>query len=109
MLTTLGRRYLGGAIGQTSFEAEFIEATVADFAKRTKKVADIAKTQPQAAYAAFIRGEIGRWVYGLKVSSITSDEVFQPLEEAIVKYLIPALTGQHAPSQEMRNVIALPT
>ena len=109
MLTTSGRRYLGATIGQTSFEEGFIEATVADFVKRTKKLTDIAKTQPQAAYAAFAHGEIGCWTYGLKVSSITSDEVFQPLEEAIVKYLIPALTGQHAPSQDMRNVIELPT
>ena len=69
----------------------------------------MAKTQPQAAYsAAFTFGEISRWTYSLRVSTITSDELFQPLEEAVAKHLIPALTHQHSPGMEIRSLLVLP-
>ena len=54
------KRYLGGAPGQASFEEDFLREKVEDFVSRIKKLASIAKTHPQAAYAAFTFGEISR-------------------------------------------------
>ena len=110
-LNASGKRYLGGALGQASFEEDFLREKVEDFVSRIKKLAraSIAKTQPQAAYAAFTFGEISRWTYSLRVSTITSDELFQPLEEAVTKHLIPAPTDQHSPGMEVRSLLALPS
>ena len=91
------------------FEEDFLREKVEDFVSRIKKLASIAKTQPKAAYAAFTFGEISRWTYSLRVSTITSDELFQPLEEAVTKHLIPALTDQHSPGMEVRSLLALPS
>ena len=64
-LNASGKRYLGGALGQASFEQDVLREKVEDFVSRIKKLASIAKTQPQAAYAAFTFGEISRWTYSL--------------------------------------------
>ena len=108
-LNASGKRYLGGAPRQASFEEDFLREKVEDFVSRIKILASIAKTQPQAAYAAFTFGEISRWTYSLRVSTITSDELFEPLEEAVTKHLIPVLTNQHSPGMEVCSLLALPS
>ena len=44
----------------------------------------------------------------MRVAAVSTDEVLQPLEEAISQVLIPALTLQPAPSKVTRDLLALP-
>ena len=48
-LNASGKCYLSGALGQASFEENFMKEMMADSVKRSKKLADIAKIPPQAA------------------------------------------------------------
>ena len=71
-------------------------------------LAAIALSQPHAAHAAFTHGLSSKWFYLTRtIQGIGS--LFQPLETIIRSKLIPALTGQPPPSDEMRDLLALPT
>ena len=108
-ITCSGRRYLGGTIGTYEFELTSMQGKVSEWQDEVKRLARIAQSRPHAAYAAFTHGLTSRWTYAVRVSTIASDEVVQPLAEAIVQHLIPALTMQPVPCQAMRDLLALPS
>ena len=54
-ITTEGRPHLGAAIGTPSYVHQYISDKVQLWATELEKLADIAKTQPHAAQAAFTR------------------------------------------------------
>ena len=67
----------------------------------------IACSQPHAAYAAFTHGLISKWTFlSRTLKNISSS--FKPLEMIISSKLIPALTNRSPPSDEVRNLFALP-
>ena len=51
-ITTDGKRHLGAAIGSEEFKDEYINNKVNEWCKQVKGLANIAKSQPHAAYAA---------------------------------------------------------
>ena len=108
-ITTEGKIYLGGAFGSEEFTASSVEEKVRQWAEEVDRLANIAKTQPHAAFAVFTHGLIGRWTYGIRVSTLCADEALKPLEESIAQKLIPALTSQSAPADNIRALLALPT
>ena len=70
-------------------------------------MAAIALSQPHAAHAAFTHGLSSKWFYLIRtIQGIGS--LLQPLETVIRSKLIPALTGQPPPSDEVRDLLALP-
>ena len=72
-----------------------------------EKLAEFAKTQPQAAYAAYIHGEQHRFSYFLRTIPVMED-LLQPLDDIINNKLIPALTGNEVVSPEDRDLYSLP-
>ena len=70
-------------------------------------MAKIAKSQPQAAFAALTYGLSSRWTYLTRVTSFNADYL-KPLEDVIRHDLIPALTGQPHASDNVRQLLALP-
>ena len=81
-----GRRYLGGALGSTSFLQQFIRKRIEEWVEEIKILSDFAKTQPHAAYAAFTHGLSSRWNYLFRVTDWEEQsfsELLQPLESAI--------------------------
>ena len=72
-----------------------------------KSIAKFAKTQPQAAYAAFIHGEVHRFSYFLRTIPSMGD-LLQPLDEAIEYHLLPAIIGTNNITQPERNLYFLP-
>ena len=74
--------------------------------RNIKSLAEIAKTQPHVAYAAFIHGEQHKYTYFLRTIANISENL-RPLDEAIDDILIPALFGCNV-SQEERRVFSLP-
>ena len=76
-----------------------------------KTLSEYAKTQPNAAYAAFTHGLSSKWNYLLRVldiDALSASDLLQPLESAICSQLIPALTGQNQPGDIIRELTALP-
>ena len=71
-----------------------------------KALSSVAKTQPQAAYAAYTHGLAGKWAYLSRACEI-SNKQFSSLEEAIRLDFIPAISG-HAVSDIERVLLALP-
>ena len=62
-ITVEGVCELGCPIESESFVTEQIEAKVGSWCKDVKMLAEIAETQPQAAYRSFVHSVFGRWTY----------------------------------------------
>ena len=71
-----------------------------------KKLSDIAKIQPHAAYAAFVHGIRNQWSYLMRTTP-DLEELLHPLEEAIARDFLPALIGREV-TDEVRELLALP-
>ncbi len=106
-ITAEGRRHLGAAIGTQNFTESYVKQKVTEWVTMVERLADIATSQPHAAYAAFTHGLAGKW--GFLVRTIPDIvDLLQPLEDAIRLKFLPALTGQNAFNDLERDVIALP-
>ena len=72
----------------------------------TARLSEIAKSQPHAAYAAFIHGEQHRYTYFLRtITNISS--CLQPLDDIITTKFIPSIFGSE-PTEAEREVFSLP-
>ena len=89
---------------------DVITDTVSDWTSEVRHLAKFAATQPQAAYATYtkMRGLINRWIYALRVTTPIEESLLKPLQDAVSQKLIPALTGQPAPNEDIRALLALP-
>ena len=106
-ITTEGKRHLGAALGSDGFRLEYASEKVEKWCGEIHKLAEIAKTQPQAAYSAFTHGERHRFAYFMRTIVGMSD-VMQPLDDAINNELIPALLGSDVISKAERDMYSLP-
>ena len=76
-------------------------------AKRVERLAEIAVSQPQAAYTVLTHGLASEWT----VISRTMEEAgvnLQQVEEMVRNKVIPALTGRAQPGEVERELFALP-
>ena len=99
--------HLGAALGSRTFTEEYVTNKVQGWTQEITRLAEIATTQPHAAYAAFTHGLSSRWSY---ISRTIPDihDLLLPLETAIHQCLIPALTGRAPCSRQERDLLALP-
>lgn len=105
-VTTEGKRHLGAAIGSDEFREKYANDKVKMWCDEMEKLAEYAKTQPQAAFAAFIHGETHRFSYFLR--TIPGMEKFvKPLDEVINDKFLPALIGTSFTGSE-RELFSLP-
>ena len=105
-ITTEGKRHLGAVVGSRSYLNEYVNEKVEEWVKEIINLADFATTQPQASYAVYTFGLKHRWTYFLRTLPDIQD-LLQPLEEAITKFLLPALVD-HKCSPLEREILALP-
>ena len=105
-ITTEGQRHLGAPLGTNSYVEQFVSSKVRDWVSQMDRLAQIAKTDPQAAYSAYVHGFQGSWIYLSRCVPNIGD-LFQPLEDMIRHHIIPALTG-HIPNDLTRKLFALP-
>ena len=68
---------------------------------------DVAKTQPHAAFAAFIHGYVHKFNYLCRTVP-NVDHALQPLEDQIRSQLIPVITGHSPPNDTTRDLFSLP-
>ena len=64
--TTEGKRHLGEALRSKSFRDEYAPGKVSDWCDELDRLSEIAKSQPQASYTAFIHGQQGKFNYFMR-------------------------------------------
>ena len=107
VITSDGKRHLGSAIGSHSFVECYVEEKISEWKRELEHLSEIAKTQPQAAYAALTHGLTSKWTY-LARTTPNTDTLFKPLEGITRHKLLPSITGQDAFNDTLRDLIALP-
>ena len=105
-VSTEGHKHLGAALGSRSFLEEYFGEKVDEWVNEVTKLADFAKSQPQACYAAFTFGLRYRWTHFLRTLPDIA-ELLEPLERAIKGVLIPAVTD-HIVTKVERHLLGLP-
>ena len=105
-ITTEGRPLLGVPIGTQSFSNDFIQEQISQWVAEVKALSSVAKTQPQAVYAANTHGLAGKWAYLSQAIEISCEQ-FSSLEEVMRLDFIPAISGS-AVSDIERVLLALP-
>ena len=81
-IITEGKRHLGAAVGSRSYTKEYVAGKVRKWSEEFKQLANVAQTQPHAAYCAYTHGLSSRWSFLSRTIPDISD-LLQPLEEAI--------------------------
>ena len=105
-ITTAGKRHLGAALGTNDYKTSYMTEKVDEWSVRMKKLSEMARSQPHAAYAAYIHGEQHKYTYFLRTLHNISD-LLEPLDSIINNELIPALFGTNISSND-REILALP-
>ena len=106
-IVTGSLRYLGSEIGSEEAVAESVQQRVAKWKEELKKLTEIAKTEPHAAYAAISHGLRGRWTYLLRTVPFPA-QCLTDLDKVITEELLPALAGRDSFLPEELNLLRLP-
>ena len=106
-MTPDGRPYLGAAIGSPDYITSHVETKVAEWEANLCCLAEIASTQPHAAFSALTHGLMSKWTY-LSRTVPGIGPMLRPLDETIGSAVIPALTRRPPPGDLERTLIALP-
>ena len=101
-----GQRHLGAAVGSAEYVAAYLDQKVASWSEQVIQLADVAGTQPHAAYAAFAFGLRHRWTF-IQCTMPTTGHHMQPLKDALRNKLIPKLTKHELNDLEM-ELVTLP-
>ena len=85
-------------VGSRDFLESYVSEKVDNWVGEVAQLAEFAKAQPQASYAAYTFGLKHRWTYFIRTLPDIQD-LLEPLEEAIAQVLIPAtVEREHATS-----------
>ena len=86
---------------------KYVEDLVKEWVDQLKELSKIAKSEPQAAYAAFTSGFRHKLTYFLRTIP-NLEEVLKPIDDVIDNSFIPAITEGHVLSQDERKLFSLP-
>ena len=103
-VTTEGKRHLGAVIGSQDFRIKYANAKVAEWCKEIKTLSEFAKSQPQAACAAFCFGEQNRFNYFLRTIP-GMNELMKPADEIIQNEFLPSLSGEAVTEKEREYIL----
>ena len=98
--------YLGAAIGSPVFLEQYARKKVDEWVAEVLRLSVFAKSQPQAAYSAFVHGLRNKWTFLCRTLP-DMDIHLRPLDLAISDTLLPAIIGRTISTVE-REVLALP-
>ena len=98
------RSFLGN--DQLPFQVHIPVSITHENVGEVTRLAEFARSQPQASYAAFTFGLSHRWTYFMRTLP-DIENLLQPLQRAISDVLIPSLIARNCPEAE-RNLAALP-
>ena len=89
-ITTHGRPHLGAPLGSKDFINQFVSEKVTNWKEELMLLAEIAKSQPHAAYAAFTHGYVHKFSYISRTVPNIEPHLLA-LEELICSHLIAVL------------------
>ena len=104
-ITTAGKQHLGAALGTEEYKFDYIDHKVTEWCERLRKLSEIAKSQPHAAYAAYIHGEQHRYTYFMRTLN-GIEENLKPVDKVLEEVFIPTLFGRDVTLEE-REVLSL--
>ena len=105
-ITTEGRKHLGAALGSRSYLEQYVGGKVEDWVGEVTRLAEFARSQPQASYAAFTFGLRHRWTYFMRtLPDIENLLAFRTCN--ISDVLIPSLIERNC-SEAEGDLVALP-
>ena len=106
-VTANGQHHLGAAIGSCGFAEKHVAEKVKLWSEEICVLSLFAQMHPHSAYAAFTHGIVHKWNFLMRtVQSIS--HLFQPLEDAIHQFLIPAMSGRNPCLELERELLSLP-
>ena len=106
-IVTDGACVLGTPIGSTSFVHSWITDKVKSWVDELTTLSEIALSQPQSVFSALTHGVMSHWTYTFRTCPDIS-LFLSPLESTIRKILLPSLTSQPPPNDDMRSLFCLP-
>ena len=81
-ITDHGRKQLGAVIGSEEFKGEYVSEKVEEWVACIKKLSNIAKTQPHAAYSCYVKGFAHKFTYIMRTVPDIST-LLTPVDDAI--------------------------
>ena len=105
-ITVEGKRHLGAAIGSQNFRQSYCEEKINDWCDEIDQLAKFAKSEPHAAYSAFIHGEMHKFTYFLRTIPDMKSYI-EKLDERINNTFLPSLL-ESVISDHDRRLYALP-
>ena len=106
-ITTEGKRHLGASLGSTKYKEEYLSSKVDEWIAQLRILSQIARTQPQAAYSAFITGFRHKISFYMRTISGVSTQL-KPLDEVEQSEFISVITGGVFCNEMERKLIVLP-
>ncbi len=105
-----GRPLLSAPLGSKEFIDQFVSKKISQWREELSLLAEMAKSQPHAAYTAFTHGYMYIHKFSYFCRTIPDLELpLQPLEDHIRSLLIPSLTGRGHPNDPIRKLLNLPS
>ena len=106
-ITTEGKRHLGTLLGSTKYKEEYLSSKVDEWIAQLRILSQIARTQTQAEYRAFITGSRHKISFYMRTISVASTQL-KRLDEVVQSEFIPAITGGVFCNEMERKLIVLP-
>ena len=106
-ITADGRKYIGSYIGSESGCGKYAEELVSSWCNQLKVLSKIAKTELQAAYAAFVSGFKHKLTYCIRTMPNIKKHLTR-LDAIVDNEFIPAITDGHICSADKRLLLFLP-
>ena len=105
--TTAGQRHLGAAIGSTDFKVEYFTEKVETWCEEVRRLSEFAKSQPHAAFSAYIHGQQHKYRYFMRTIKDISG-CFKPLDDIINDTFLPTVLGFNIVNAAERELLSLP-
>ena len=107
-ITSEGSRYLGGYLGTAASSEDYATSMAGHWTTELRRLADMARTQPQASYTVLTKCLVGRWTYHLRCLAF-DPRCLQKIDDCIRTELLPALTGHEVPQDsQLRELLSFP-
>ena len=75
-VTTEGHKHLGAVIGSDEYQKDYVDGKVTEWVGEIVKLAEIATTEPQACYSAYIFGFKHKWTLFDGITDSSSLQVY---------------------------------
>jgi hypothetical protein len=106
-VTTEGRSYLGEYIGSESGQSKYADELVSSCCDQLTVLSKIARSEPQAAYTAFVSSFIHKLTYHIRTMPNIKQHLSK-LDGIVDNVFIPAIAEGHVCSTNERLLLSLP-